>query len=605
VTGGATGAAQAAREAQKTGGPGVKSREARSAALDLLDAPAAVRRQVIAGLAQRDQEFIFRETLRETGSLYGQWHDAPVFFIEDVLGETLWRKQQEVADACVTFKRIAVPAGFGVGKTFLAGRIVAWAGAVNPVGTMVIVSTATRFRQVRYQMWPHIRTAVSKGALPGETDTTQWRAPDLHGIDKVIAYGFSAPDNDEAAMQGIHGTPKLFLVVDEAGGISRLIGRGTNNLLTGDATMLAIGNPAMNDPGSWFESLCAEGEDSAEPTTTTIRISTLDSPAITGEPSPICRACVPNMDGHTIAGGNPSHLPDQEWYERTMREYGDPSHPYIVAKVMALFPKDSGNKIIPASWIELARKRDDPDLADPAVAAEYVRLDQLGIEGETEPHVVKRGAWVRLGADIAADGGDEFAISRSIGDLVHTRHVSSGAQNADAMKVSERILEEIQQAERLAAALGSRDKIRVKVDTIGLGWGVVGNLKRWAEVGRHSAEIVAVNVAESPEAEDDQSTMRPANKRAELWLAGRSLLQPDPSTEVGRLRLKTDDKTGAQLGTPNLGYNATGMVLVESKKSMKARKVSSPDRAESLLLAIYEPFGLNRRRGRGTGLIQG
>ncbi|MFB7890271.1 hypothetical protein ACFCZ3_19695 [Cellulosimicrobium cellulans] len=598
MTGGATGAAQAAHEAQKSDGPGVKSREARSAALNLLDAPAAVRRRVIAGLTQRDQEFIFRETLRETGSLYGQWHDAPVFFIEDVLGETLWRKQQEVADACVTHKRVAVPAGFGVGKTFLAGRIVAWAGAVNPVGTMVIVSTATRFRQVRYQMWPHIRTAIAKGKLPGETDTTQWRAPDLYGKDVIVAYGFSAPDNDEAAMQGIHGTPKLFLVVDEAGGISRMIGRGTNNLLTGDATMLAIGNPAMNDPGSWFETLCAEGEDSAEPTTTTIRIATHDSPAITGEPTPICRACVPNLDGHTIAGGNPPHLPDKDWLDRTMREYGDPNHPYIVAKVNALFPKDSGNKIIPASWIEVGRKRDEPD------GDGYVRLNKLGLEGETDPYLVKPGSWVRLGVDIAADGGDEFVISRAIGDLAHTRHVSSGSQNADSMVVSERVLEEIHQAERLAAALGSRDPVRVKIDTIGLGWGVVGNLKRWADVGRHSAQIVAVNVAEAPEREDDQTTMRPANKRAELWLAGRSVLQPDPSTEVGRLRLMVDDKTGAQLGTPNLLYNAAGMVLVESKKSMKARKVSSPDRAEALLLSIYEPFRVTRRR-RGRGLIQG
>jgi hypothetical protein len=39
-------------------------------------------------------------------------------------------------------------------------------------------------------------------------------------------------------------------------------------------------------------------------------------------------------------------------------------------------------------------------------------------------HMVKRGAWVRLGVDIASDGGDEFVISRAVGDLVTIEHIS-------------------------------------------------------------------------------------------------------------------------------------------------------------------------------------
>ncbi|MET9110530.1 hypothetical protein [Streptomyces zhihengii] len=56
--------------------------------------------------------------------------------------------------------------------------------------------------------------------------------------------------SSKAEAHSIHGTPKLLIVVDEAGGIARTIGNGTNNLLTGDARMLAIGNPAMDDPRS-------------------------------------------------------------------------------------------------------------------------------------------------------------------------------------------------------------------------------------------------------------------------------------------------------------------------------------------------------------------
>ncbi|MFH8553695.1 hypothetical protein [Streptomyces celluloflavus] len=43
--------------------------------------------------------------------------------------------------------------------------------------------------------------------------------PDAYGQDVVVTYGFSAPANDEVAMQGIH-IPHLTLIVDEAGGIN-------------------------------------------------------------------------------------------------------------------------------------------------------------------------------------------------------------------------------------------------------------------------------------------------------------------------------------------------------------------------------------------------
>ena len=570
---------------------GIVSKEARAAAHFLLEAAPLVRRKVLRDLNTRDLQYVLQEVERETGSMYGLYQDTPSGFIEDVIGETVWGRQREVLDAIVDYKRVIVPAGFGVGKTWGAGRLVAWAGAVNPIGSLTIVTTATRFRQVRFQLWPHIATAVNKGDLPGKCDTTQWKAPDRDGNTKIVAYGFSAPDNDEAAMQGIHGTPKLLLVVDEAGGISRLIGRGTNNLLTGDAKMLAIGNPPMDDPGSWFEHMSTEGEDESEPTTATIRIAAVDSPAITGERTPICRACVPNHDGHTIAGGNPSHLPDKDWLDRTLREYGDVEHPYVVAKVFAKFPKTSGNRIIPSSWVDGAVRAIEP--TDPG----YVALNALGLEGETSKNLVKRGSWVRLGVDVAADGGDEFVIARAVGDMVEIRHTSSGAANADSVHVSEVILEEILQAERLAAAIGSTAVIHVKVDTIGVGWGVYGTLKRMGENGRHKALIVAVNVAESPAHKDESSTMRPSNKRAEMWLATRTLVQPDPHTGEGLIRLRIDTKTAAQLATPNIGYTSTGLVTVETKKSMKQRGVHSPDRAEAVLLVLYEITGTRRKRG--------
>ncbi|NGO67017.1 hypothetical protein [Streptomyces boncukensis] len=568
--------------------PGLISRDASNIADILLGAPAADRRRAFKTLSPAERQHVMTEVERITGSPYGLWHDTPSGFIEDVLGESIWSRQREIVDAVPLHNRTAVPAGFGVGKTWIAGRLVAWAGAVNPAGTMVIVTTATRFRQVRNQLWPHIRKTVARAGLPGYCDTTQWKMPDRYGNDVLVAYGFTAPENDEAAMQGIHGTPKLLVVVDEAGGIARSIGSGTNNLLTGDARMLAIGNPAMDDPRSWFEGLCEEGADPHRPGTVTIPIAALDSPAITKERVPYCNDCPETADRHTLD----RHLPGQEWVDRTITEYGE-DHPYVVAKVYAKFPKGGGGLAIPVTWVEAARDTDDP--AGPG----WIHPRDLGLPGETGTHTVRDGAWIRLGVDVAADGGDEFTIYRSVGDLVEQRHRSSGSANDSQVTVAEKVLEEIDAAQRLADAIRSPHPVRVKVDKNGIGHGVTSMLERWAQTGRHQAQIIGVMVSESPSQDDPGAVMRPWRKRDEMWLATRALLQPDPSTGTGRLRLRIDREAAAQLSTPKLLSTTSGFTQIESKKAMKARGMKSPDRAEAILLALYEPEPLNKPRRRG------
>ena len=565
---------------------GVKSIEAQSLVRNLLEAPPLVRRKVLAGLPSHEMQYVLRETRRETGAVFGLWHDTPSGFIEDVIGETVWSRQRMVLDAVPFHKRVIVPAGFGIGKTWLAGRLTAWFIATNPIGVGLVVTTAPRYRQVRNQLWPHIRTAVSKGNLPGQCDTVQWKAEDERGVEKLVAYGFSAPENDESAMQGVHAI-KLLLIVDEAGGMSKTVGEGTNNLLTGDARLLAIGNPATDDPGGWFESVAEKGY-ANETGHHTIQIATTHSPAITGEITPRCRECPSEVEAHPIA----KHMPDHEWMKNTIDAYGE-DHPYVIAKVYARFPKDSAARIIPVSWVENAMKVEDP------TGEEYVRPCDLGLEDETETFTVKKGAWVRLGIDVAADGGDEFAIYRAIGDTIAHRHTSAGAENANAVTVAEKALEHIVRAEKLAKAIGSPSQVRVKIDTIGVGWGVVGILKAWGDAGKHGATIVAVNVAESPEVEDEAATMRPHRKRDELWLGGRFLLQPDPKTGEGRLRLRLDEKASQQLSVPNFGNNSGGFVVVESKDRMRKRGRKSPDRAEAALLAVYEPEPIRHRRNRG------
>jgi hypothetical protein len=560
------------------------SREAKRIFSDLMAVPPDIRRGGLRGLPPRDLVEVLAAAAKEGGTPFCLYQDDPQGFVEDVLQETTWSKQNSVLNAIPGNRRVAVPSAFGTGKTHIAARAVVWRGSVFPVGTSLTVTTATRFRQVRRQLWPHIRAIHKRAGLPGQVDQTQWAAPNHEGVMVDVAYGFSAPPHDESAVQGIHA-PRLFIVVDEAGGIGRIIGAAMRGLLTGEETrLLAIGNPPTDDEGSWFEGLCTD------PEVCVIPISAYDSPALSGEHVLQCRSCPDSVPEHSLA----SHLVDREWVNDTIAEHGDDA-PYVVAKVDAKFPKGGPRRAIPSTWVELAIEAPEPEDGDDDFD-EYVRLSDLDLATEQEQWYVRRGAWIRLGVDVAADGGDEFVVARTVGNLGTIRHIASGAANANHLDVSGEVLREIKEAEALAAALGSTSRIHVKVDVIGLGWGVVGTLVAWGTEGLHSAKVIGVDVRENTHREPDAETLRPARKRDELWLAGRSLLNPTGPGEPGMLRLRVDRRTQAQLSSPMMGTNSGGMTVIESKSSMKSRGLPSPDRAEALLLAPYEPIIKPKRK---------
>jgi hypothetical protein len=572
---------------------------AKRMAEDLRALPPEVRRMFMAELDVADLRQVFAACQRHFDTAYFLWEDAPADFVTDILGETIWSKQRAVLDALVLpeVKRVIVPAAFGTGKTHIAAKAVCWFGCVYPVGTSTGVTTATRMRQVIRQLWPHVRKTVARAGLPGDCDTTQWKMDDKHGVETVVAYGFSAPEHDEAAMQGIHAA-RLLLIVDEAGGFARGIGNSTRNLLTGDARMLAIGNPATDDESSWFETAAEDGFDPARADTVTIPIAAADSPAISGEDAGPCKDCPSSIPTHPLA----QHLVDDAWVADAIREHGDDA-PYVIAKVFAKFPKGGGARAIPSSYVDAGMEQASPDFDDEDLRADGTpSVDLRGHPYATQPN---RGAWIRLGVDVAADGGDEFVVARAEGDIARIRTVQSGAVNQNSVDVAGKILEEIRAAVILAEAIGtdlSVLPITVKVDAIGVGWGVVSTLETWSREGvvPKGVTIIRAVVSELPDQPDNPKSMwRPKNKRAELWLNGRQLLTPDPSGRVA-LRLDIDHKVAAQLRSPKYGTDASGRQFIESKKDIVARLGSaqgkSPDRAEALLLAVYEPR--NKKRAK-------
>ena len=489
----------------------------------LAGASPADRQRVLTTLSHTELLALATELEGGVSPKWARFRNDPVGFVTQGLGEDVWTKQVEILESLRDNRRTAVPACHAPGKSHIAARAVAWWVAVHPVGTVRVVTTATTYRQVRNILWPHIRRVVAQAGLPGEVLTTEWKI----GYE-TVADGFSPQDHNEAAVQGIHAE-NLLIVVDEAGGIGNTIGSALEALMTGGHTrLLLLGNPPTDNMGSWFERSCNNGLYNVIP------ISAYDTPNFTGEK----------------VGDWSRNLVDQTWVDDVVRSFGEESA-FVQARVYARFPRSTASTVIPIQWIE----------------------DGMKLTSDPGP--------IRLGVDVAAEGGDEFVIAQLDGMTGSIIYTNRG--NHSPVEVAGRVLEAIQEAEKTHEKRGYRDKVRVKIDAIGVGWGVSGILEDWGNEGRHNSIIVPVNVAQAAYDREKFS-----NQRAEMWWAARELLQPDENGDQV-LALDIDHTAAAQLSAPSYRSNSGGRIQIESKDDMKKRGIGSPDRAEALLLAIFEP----------------
>ena len=483
-----------------------------------------------------EQRQIFAAFTRSHGTPYAFWLDDPDGFVKYVLNDFLWSEQNAILTDVRDHPRVAVPAAAGPGKTYTAARLVAWFVCVHEPGSATVVTTAPTFRQVRGLLWPHIRGLVAKYELPGHETCNQveWRVPLASGSDHIAAFGFAPNKNDEAASQGIHAE-RILVIVDEAGGMASRIGSNLDALLTSEySRILAIGNPPVDEQGTWFEEICGSQMWHVR------RIGAYDSPNLTGEP-------VPDFVARNIV--------TRHWVETMTQLHGEESN-WVKAKIYALFPTGSATKAVPRDWIDRCLITDDDDLDDLA-----------------------QSDWQRLGVDVASDGGDEVVIAHWDGNIGRIVETSVAADNADQSVVAERILDWIHHCQAIQDQRGyDSQRVRVKLDTIGVGRGAFDLLTRWGKEGKHQADIVAVNFSEPP---IDKGQF--LNRRIEAWWTIREEIRQL------NLRLDVDEQVIKQLNGPVWFNNPAGKKQLEKKKDVAARIGGSPDRADALILGLYEP----------------
>jgi hypothetical protein len=242
---------------------------------------------------------------------------------KEVLGKTLWSKQEEIAISIVENTHTAVVSCNGAGKSGLAGIIAVWWVAVHDPRDVAVICSAPTYIQIARVLFKEIqdnfRLAKEHGhTLPGYiTQSQEWKLED----GTVMAWGRRPADKDiVSAFQGIHRR-YVMVILDEAGGIPEDLYTATEAVTnTEGARVLAIGNP--DSRGTPFHKIFRD-----DPTWHKIKISAFDTPNFTNEEIP--EELKPL-------------LIQPAWVERQKISWGVDSARYK-SKILAEFPDEADN----------------------------------------------------------------------------------------------------------------------------------------------------------------------------------------------------------------------------------------------------------------------
>jgi hypothetical protein len=348
--------------------------------------------------------------------------------------------------------------------------------------------------------------------------------------DELVAFGRKPADYSPAAFQGIHAKWVL-VIIDEACGVAAEIFRAANSLVANAyGRMLAIGNP--DDPTSHFATIC--GPDSGWHV---IPVSAFDTPNFTNEPIP--------DDLKPL-------LVSQIYTDELAADVGVDS-PVYISKALGRFPDNNTSGVVPLSMVRACQVL-DRDYADRALLP------------------------VELGMDVGA-GGDETVLRERRGPVAGRTWRRNTPNWADAMAVA-------------MDAIRATGATRIKIDTIGIGWGVVGGLQQLRRQGLHRCEVVGVNVGSAP-----TNPARFPKLRDQLWWEIGRELSRARAWDLAAL----DDTAVAQLIAPQWAPDAAGRIAVEPKRKTIERLKRSPDDADALLLAFYAPKRPGRQAQSGGG----
>ena len=452
--------------------------------------------------------------------LWGAQH--PVAWMEAAFNITLPSCERKIVEATATHDMVAVMTGQAVGKTFTSQMIAAW-HAICRRG-LVLVAAPSWFI-LEQQWWPGLSGLICEkfGVKPVDMQKKRWLLPGetLRGILPINA-------ENPQSLRGFH-SPTVLLIEDEA---SEVADDAFNEIMgsqisrgVGEARVLLLSNPTRTT--GHFAMKCRD------PAWHVIRISSYDSPNITGEMK------VPGLA--TLEG-----------IEALKREWGEDS-PAFKSKVLGLFSETGEYDRYFNEALLLAAMEEDTSLPAAPQAA--------GRRQNTRPVVRVQGV------DVAMYGNDNTVsvildiVPACQSDRRQTAIVASVAFLPGGRDVTEVVSWVENRHRENGCALTVYDA------TAG-GWGL-GSLARKIPVhGVHFARAA--------------SNKRWANKRTEYYAA----LLDAFRTKRLKIPMNAPQRLLEDLRSIRYKVTTTGATMLEPKERLKDRIGRSCDYSDALALAV-------------------
>lgn len=467
---------------------------------------------------------------RRSSNPYARYQADPCGYARDVLGQLWWEKQREVAEALLTHKKVAVPAGQGVGKSHLCAGIVNWWFDCFRPGKCL--TSAPTSAQVEDILWSEIRTQ-----RPGMGDL-QPKAPRMETGPEHFAVGYTARDAN--SFQGRHDK-HLLIVFDEADGIDGQFFEAAEGMTTGpENRFLCIYNPVESS------SRMAEEEASGE--WHVLTVSCLDHPNIAAQ-----------------LAGLPMPYPKAvslEWLEDKVRKWCTPVTGAPKATDIE-WPPGAGVWYRPGPLFEsrvLGRRASQ--------GIDSVWSDALWEAANREQPEPDEP--VTLGCDVARFGDDFTCIYARRGPCVlHAESHNGWGTDETAGRLKQ-----------LCGEYGrytgqDPKKVRVNVDDDGIGGAVYDQ----------RGDYTFVQVSGAAKANDPEEY---PNQRSELWFANADRAG-EGRIDLSRLPAEAKAELKRQLKAPKWKLDGQGRRVVEPKEVTKKRLKRSPDDADAFNLCYATP----------------
>lgn len=248
---------------------------------------------------------------------------------------------------------------------------------------------------------------------------------------------------------------------------------------------------------------------------------------------------------HTIDGSKSERV-DKKYVQMIIDMFGIDSDVYRV-RVAGEFPKANPDSFISLEIINIAQGK----------------LEQINT--------------IDLGVDVARFGDDESVIAPLFNKKQYQK--LQVFKHNDTMKLTGQIANIIKDLNLKYPNI----IVKVKIDCDGLGVGVYDRLKEVINEKRLNAQVIECHFGSEGGQVSYDEPVEYYNSTGLMWGGLRSKLFKK------EIYLPNDEELISQLTNRKYFINSDGTIKLERKEDMKKRGVHSPDRADAVVLALYEP----------------